>query len=236
MLIDMHAHTSAISPCCLIPAPEVLAEAKAAGLDGIVLTNHYDKSYVKDGDAAAFARRYLDEFEYTRECGNVAGMCVIFGIEVTMAKHQNVHMLVYGVDEEFLMAHPDLYDCTQEELYALVHAYGGAMIQAHPFRGGRKLLDTKYMDGVEINCHPLYNESRWEDLVKIADDSRFIVTCGGDYHADTYRPRCGTYLPECITDTGALARHLLETKEITIRIHEPNTEEPFELKYDRKGA
>ena len=68
MLIDMHAHTSAISPCCLIPAPEVLAEVKAAGLDGIVLTNHYDKSYVKDGDAAAFARRYLDEFEYTREC------------------------------------------------------------------------------------------------------------------------------------------------------------------------
>lgn len=234
MLIDMHAHTSAISPCCLIPAPQVLEEAKAAGLDGIVLTNHYDKSYVQNGDAAAFARRYLDEFEYARACGEEAGMRVIFGIEVTMAKYSKVHMLVYGVDEEFLMAHPDLYDCTQEELYTLVREHGGAMVQAHPFRGGDCLLDTKYMDGVEINCHPLYNESRWEDLVKIADDSRIIVTCGGDYHADTYRPRCGTNLPDSIADTKDLARHLLKTDSIALQVHEPNTEETFDLKYDRK--
>ena len=56
MLIDMHAHTSGISTCCRIPAPDVIKAALDAGLDGIVLTNHYQRSYVKDGDAAAFAK------------------------------------------------------------------------------------------------------------------------------------------------------------------------------------
>ena len=46
MLIDLHAHTSGISRCCRIPAPEVLRRAKEVGLCGIVLTNHYTKSYL----------------------------------------------------------------------------------------------------------------------------------------------------------------------------------------------
>lgn len=234
MLIDMHAHTSAISPCCLIPAPQVLEEAKAAGLDGIVLTNHYDKSYVENGDAAAFARRYLDEYEYTRECARDTGMTVLFGIEVTMARHRNLHMLVYGLGEEFLTAHPALYDYTQQELYTLVRSNGGALIQAHPYRGGENLLDTNYMDGVEVNCHPLYKTSRWADVLNVAQANNLIVTCGGDYHADTYRPRCGTNLPDSIADTKDLARHLLETDSIVLQVHEPNTEETFDLKYDRK--
>ena len=62
MLIDLHAHTSGISKCCRIPAPEVLRIAKENGIDGIVLANHYQKSYVKDMTVADFASKYIEEY------------------------------------------------------------------------------------------------------------------------------------------------------------------------------
>lgn len=55
MLIDLHTHSSGISKCCRIPFDEVLNETKKAGLDGIVLTNHYRKNYVTDNNFEDFA-------------------------------------------------------------------------------------------------------------------------------------------------------------------------------------
>ena len=66
MLIDMHAHSSAISHCCRATVEEILEADRAVGIDGIVLTNHYLLEYVENGDAAAFARRYTDEYRHAR--------------------------------------------------------------------------------------------------------------------------------------------------------------------------
>ena len=84
MLIDLHAHTSGISKCCKIDAPGMVRVAKDAGLDGVVLCNHYDAGYVKNGDTVAFARRYVEEYEYARACGEEIGCSVLFGIELMM--------------------------------------------------------------------------------------------------------------------------------------------------------
>ena len=222
MLIDLHAHSSGISRCCRIPAPEVLAQARETGLDGIVLTNHYEKNYVTDGDAAAFARRYVEEYRHARACGEQMGMKVFFGIEVNMAQLPGVHMLVYGVGEEFVSLHPTIYDYSQAELYRAVKAAGGALVQGHPFRGGERLQDVKLLDGVEVNCHPLYGDTHSGRILDIAAQNGLIVTCGGDYHADTYRPDCGTYLPDDTTDGIAIGRFLLSTDAITLHIQEIN--------------
>ena len=79
MLIDLHTHSSGISHCCRIPYDEVIRTAKEAGLGGIVLTNHYPNYYVTDGDYAAFARRYTEEFRLTKAYGDSVGMKVFFG-------------------------------------------------------------------------------------------------------------------------------------------------------------
>ena len=50
MLIDMHAHSSGISTCCRIPAAAVIEAAAEAGIRGLIMTNHYNKSYVQDSD------------------------------------------------------------------------------------------------------------------------------------------------------------------------------------------
>jgi len=229
MLIDLHAHSSGISQCCRIPYAEVLKQALDNGMDGIVLTNHYQKSYLEDGDADAFAQKYIAEFYAAEQCGRQIGCRVFFGIEVTTELYPKVHMLVYGVDPEFLLEHPCVFDYTQKELYELVHAHNGILVQAHPFRYGEHLLDPALMDGVEINCHPLYGNSYSERVLQIAEDHQLIVTCGGDYHADTYRPKCGMFLPDACRDHHDLKAYLQSTQEKALCIQEPNTDEHIRL-------
>ena len=223
MLIDMHAHSSGISRCCKIPYHEVLRQALAHGMDGVVLTNHYQKSYIRGGDADAFVDNYIAEYELTKKYGDEIGCKVFFGIEVTMERYPKVHMLIYGLGPDFLRAHPDIFDCTQAELYNLVKACGGLLIQAHPFRNGTTVLDTALLDGIEINCHPLYKNAYSRELLQIAEENRLIVTCGGDFHADTYHPTCGMYLPDNAKDCKDIMAYLLSPAEKKLCIHEPNS-------------
>ena len=222
MLIDLHTHSNGISRCCQIDGKDMVLVTKNAGMDGIILTNHYDKNYLlNENDIDGFAQRYVDEYYYVKEEGKKINFKVFFGIEVTLAKHNNIHMLVYGVDTDFVLKYPSLYDYTQKELYELVHKHNGILVQAHPFRKGIDvLLDLKYLDGVEANCHPLYDATHIVKLSKIAKDNDLLLTCGGDFHNDTHRPKCGVYLDESLKDTNEIVNYLKSVKEIKLCIQE----------------
>lgn len=235
MFIDLHAHTSGISTCCRVPAPEIIAAAQGVGLDGIVLTNHYQRSYIKDGDCAAFAKRYVNEYFYAKECGDSVGFKVFYGMELTMERHSGAHVLVYGISPDFTLEHPDMFTKTLEELHPFIRANGGMLVQAHPFRGGRDLLqDTSFLDGVEANSHPLYDATHVERLTEIAHNAGIILTSGGDYHADTHRPHCGAYLPDTIRTEGELCKYLLNTDSIELQIQEPSDTQSRRVTYVRK--
>ncbi len=233
MLIDMHAHSSGISRCCRIPYDEVIRRALDVGLDGIVLTNHYQKNYVLDGDAAAFAKKYTDEFRSAKAYGDTVGCKVFFGAEVTMERHGGAHLLLYGIDERFIEENPTVFELSQEELYRTVKAAGGTVVQAHPYRGKQNLLDVRFLDGVEVNCHPLYGKSDFEEMLAIARANGLILTCGGDFHADTYRPRCGAYLPDHLQSGVEIGKYLLSAASLKLCIHEPNTEAAYDYLYVR---
>ncbi len=222
MLIDLHAHSSGISRCCRIPYEQVLEQTLDNGMDGIILTNHYQKSYFKDGSLDEFVEKYIYEFVAAEQYGKVIGCRVFFGIEVTMELYPNVHMLIYGLGPDFLRRYPNLFDCSQKELYELVKSNNGVMVQAHPFRNGTTVLDTDFLDGIEINCHPLYKNSFSDEILRIAKENSLIVTCGGDFHADTYRPKCGMYLPDEIKDNSGLRSYLLSSTEKKLCVQEPN--------------
>ena len=233
MLIDLHAHSSGISKCCRIPIEQVIEEARAVGIDGLVLTNHYQKNYVSDGDYAAFAARYIAEYEYAAELVAGTDFRLFFGIEVTMERHPGVHMLIYGVEPDFLTANPTLFECTQKELYHLVHEAGGILVQAHPMRRVNRLLEPAYLDGIEISCHPLYEGTHIAELMPLAASKGLILTAGGDFHADTHRARCGVYLDDGITTAKQIADHLTTAQEITLCVQEVDARESYDVIYHR---
>lgn len=235
MLIDMHAHSSGISHCCLLPYDKIIDSSLARGINGIVLTNHYQKSYAKDGNYLAFAKRYTSEYKLAKAYGEKVGFKVFFGVEITMEKYGGTHLLVYGITESFIEENPTLFDLTLQELYTLVKKVGGIVVQAHPYRRVKNLLDVKYLDGVEVNCHPLYLNSYFEDMLKIATDNNLLLTCGGDYHADTYRSKCGVYLPSQINSSEELVKYLTTSTSIKLCIHEPNTQQPYDYLYSFNG-
>jgi predicted metal-dependent phosphoesterase TrpH len=235
MLLDLHAHSSGISVCCQLDVRENILRAKMMGLDGMVLTNHYTKDYLDERGALAFAHRYVDEYYAGKAAADELGMTLLFGIEVTMEKDPNVHVLVYGVEDSFVYEHAEMYRYTQKELWDAVKAAGGALVQAHPYRREvNRLLDTAMLDGVEVNCHPLYKYTHRDEMVEIALKNNLALTCGGDYHADTKRPICGMYLPDDIAKSRrALADYLLTAKTFELCNHEIGEARPQRITYTR---
>ena len=234
MLIDMHIHTSGISHCSVIGYKEAVDQVREAGISGIVLTNHYQKHYVKDGDYDSFARRFVEEFSLARAYGDSVGVRVLFGAEVTMDKYNDAHLQLYGITESFIEDNPTLCHYTMEEMYRAVKSlpHPVAIVQAHPYRKGKGLLPLEYLDGVEINCSPMFL-SYFSDMVELARESKLVLTSGSDYHGETYLPRCGIYLPDDITDSTCLGCYLLESPCYTLCVHEPNTDTPFDLEWKR---
>ncbi len=234
MLIDLHAHSSGISRCCKKPIEDVLSVAVENDIDGVVLTNHYLKNYVADGDYVAFARRYMDECKRAIALGKERGIPVFWGIELTPEYDPRVHLLIYGVPWDFIEKNATLFDADLAAIYRTVHAAGGILVQAHPFRNGATVQDTRFLDGVEINCHPRYAHTYSRELSDIAADGGLILTCGGDYHADWHRPKCGVYLPDDIEDSVALKDYLLSAESLRLCVNEIEDNTLREVHHRRK--
>lgn len=234
MLIDMHAHSSGISRCCKADAADVMLTAKSNGIDALILCNHYQESYVTS-TAAEFARKYIEEFNYAVSLEKSTGVKLFFGIEVTAKRHGDAHILIYGMQPDFLRAHPEIYDYPLEKMHALVKAAGGLVVQAHPFRGGGHVLDLRYLDGIEVNCHPLYDATHCDEILSIAAGANKLVTCGGDYHADCYRAICGTYFPDGVRDNAGIIAHLTGSDEIKMHVHELRCENHSDVVYAKPG-
>ena len=235
MLIDLHAHSAGISLCCKANARGVIEAAKAAGLDGLVLTNHYHQGYMREGELPCeFAKRFLEEYHKAQEIAAALDMRLFFGIEVTVLPCNALHFLVYGVDEDFVTAHPTMFDYPLEKLYAVVHKAGGILVQAHPMRNENNLQTLSLMDGVEISCHPKYDGMHLTELAEIAAREGKLLTCGGDYHADTpYRPYCGVYLPDDIADIKGIVAYLQSAAEMRLAAQETDGSAPITARFSR---
>ncbi len=233
MLIDLHAHTSGISRCCRANAEEVIDTAGKHGFDGIALTNHYTKAYYTEESYHGWIERYIEEWHLCRELGDKSGLRVFCGIEITQESDPRVHILVYGCDESFLRTHHKLCDMSLQELYTLCHQHGCAVVQAHPFRAGATVQNTAYLDGVEINCHPLYKNTYASDVEKAAREANIALLCGCDYHKDTYRPHGGVFLPDDIVTDKDLADYILNSKTFSLQIHEITDNSIYKKEYQK---
>lgn len=225
MLIDFHCHSSGVSLCAKATYQEVIDMAIEKGIDGLILTNHFDSWYFESIDRTQFIKNHLDEYKKAKEYGEAKGFRVFYGIEVTSKIYKDCHFLIYGVEFDFLNRNPDICHFSLDKMYNAVHKDGGVLIQAHPYRYGCTVVDTDYLDGVEINCHPKYFHSYAERLLEIGKAENKIVTAGSDFHSDTYRPVCGVNLPSFIKDEKMLAEFLKSANSLELTVQEPNEDE-----------
>ena len=133
-LYDTHVHTSEGSACGQNTGAEMARAYQKAGYAGIVVTDHFFY-----GNTAAdrslpwkdWVEQFCKGYEHAKEEGDKIGLQVFFGWE---SGYHGTEFLIYGLNKEWLFEHPEIKDADVKEQYELVHAGGGIVSHAHPFR------------------------------------------------------------------------------------------------------
>ena len=184
---ETHLHTSDSSACGRSKGAEYLEGYEALGYDGIFVTDHFylgNTCIPRDLPWTEWVERYCQSYYNTKEAAKGTGLKVFFGWETSYGTGED--FLIYGLGPDWLKAHPEIIELTQEEQYEVVHAEGGLVVQAHPFR------ERGYMR--EIVLHPNHCDA-WEiantgnepymDLAvyEYAAAHDMVMTCGSDIHS-----------------------------------------------------
>lgn len=129
MKLDMHIHSAYSRDAGNGPPKEVLKRCRAAGLDGLCISDH---------NAIAGS---LEAYSLAKE----HGLVVVRGVEVSTLCG---HVLAYGVGELVPRS------LSVEETVERVHALGGVAVAAHPRRFpsgvGLEVAGTVAFDGIEV--------------------------------------------------------------------------------------
>ncbi len=193
-LYETHLHTFQSSACASDPGYDMAKAAHEKGYAGIIVTDHHwggntrtDRSLPWAQWAEAFAAGYRDAKRYA----DTHDFDVFFGYE---AGFDATEFLIYGVTPEWMAAHPELKDATMAEHFKLVHAAGGMVIHAHPYRETWYIKEIRLVpelvDGVEgINgahscsrstCH---NRPEFDEKAQAyALQHSLPMTAGSDIH------------------------------------------------------
>ena len=133
-LYETHIHTREGSGCGVSRGREYIRRYLDLGYTGIIITDHFFRGNCR-ADRNLPWRKWVNEFcrgyEAALEEGKRQGLDVFFGWEETIEGHD---YLVYGLDKEWLLEHPESSAWTVQEQFEEVRAYGGCVVLAHPFR------------------------------------------------------------------------------------------------------
>jgi len=145
-LYETHLHTSVASACGRSVGSEYIQRYLDAGYSGIIVTDHFfngNSSIPSNLPWKERVNRLCAGYEETKEVGDQLGLSVFFGFEYSYGVDE---YLIYGVDKEWLIDHPEIMRLDHQSLFETVDSLDGLMIQAHPFR------ERSYL--WEINLHP----------------------------------------------------------------------------------
>jgi len=200
LLIDLHTHTRPLSWDSYLDPDDLIERSRAAGLDGICLSEH---DYLwNPGDVARLAKRH--------------NFLVLPAIEINT---DDGHILVYGIDKYVYGMH------RSHELAHHVEKASGAMVAAHPYRRqmpwymenereyqqalGRAAQNPayKYCVALErINGRGTIKENKFS--ADLCDFMEMPGTAGTDSHSRTDIGRCATNFERDIHDVYELIEEL----------------------------
>lgn len=185
MWIDTHCHTKYSYDNWLEPL-DLIRRAKALGLDGVCITEHY--SY--------------EASEPVERIGQEEGLLVLRGVEVATDRG---HLLAYGIsDDGWNVWGRDSY-LPMSEVIERINLLGGICVPAHPFRdvGLSSLLEGLLeLNGIAaVESHNGGNTGSDNDLAIQASQHLRLPTLGGsDCHKLVAVGRCATEFLKPVLD------------------------------------
>ncbi|RKJ20192.1 histidinol-phosphatase [bacterium D16-50] len=193
-LYETHMHTSEGSACACSTGAEMARAYAESGYTGIIVTDHFyygNTAVDRKLPWQEWVERYCLGYEHAKAQGDKLGLQVFFGWE---SCYSATEFLVYGLDKEWLLSHPEIKDATVEEQFQLVHEGGGMISHAHPFREADYIKEVRlfpeYVDAVEgVNaCHSgrtkkCHGHPEYNDLaIEYAEKYGLPMTAGADQH------------------------------------------------------
>lgn len=184
-IYETHMHTNQASACGRSPGRDYIQKYMDAGYAGIIITDHFYRGNCgvdRSLPWKEFIHRFCAGYEDARNEGEKRGFPVFFGWEENVDGDE---YLIYGLDEAWMMEHPDMPTWTRKQQYDIIHAAGGCVVQAHPFRA-RYYNHTIYLspwmsDAVEV--FNAANEMNWNILaMQYAKIIGKPITAGSDNH------------------------------------------------------
>lgn len=188
MWIDTHCHTKYSYDNWLEPL-DLIRRAKALGLEGAVITEHY--SY----EASA----------PVEQVGRDEGFLILRGVEIATDKG---HLLAYGVEDDgWNIWGRDSY-LPLEEVIERINDLGGICAPAHPFRnvGLASLMEglLELKDIAAVESHNGVNADSDNDLAISASTHLGLPTLGGsDCHKTHAVGRCATEFTQAVHDMAS---------------------------------
>ena len=107
---ETHLHTAPVSRCANASVEDTLKYYKSLNYDGVFITNHFlDGNIRLDGEYSyeEGVNLYFSDYEEGAVLGKELGIKVFCGIELS---YKGTDFLIYGLDKEWCLAHPELMD------------------------------------------------------------------------------------------------------------------------------
>lgn len=152
-IYETHMHTSTSSACGKSLGSEYISYYKELGYAGIIITDHFFNGNCAVDRSLPWEekiKRFCEGYKIAKAEGDRQGFDVFFGFEDNFGGDE---YLIYGIDEEWLLAHPEMMEWDHVTHYQKIKEAGGLVVQAHPFR------ERDYIQS--LNLHP-YQADAWE--------------------------------------------------------------------------
>ncbi len=144
-LYETHLHTSGVSKCARANVEENIRFYKSLGYRGIFITNHFIDGNIRlSEDGLCYADKinfYFSDYEQGLRLGKELGIDVFCGVEIS---YRGTDFLIYGLDKQWFLEHPEICDMKKSDELALIAESGALIIQAHPFR------EASYIDHIRL--------------------------------------------------------------------------------------
>ena len=219
---EMHLHTC---PCSGggRDLREHIDDLMSKGFSGAVVTNHFyngDNRIDRELPWEEFVDAYRQDYLYGLEYARQVDFDLFFGLEEHVGGGREI--LLYGITPELIASHPELKRASAETYAEIIHAAGGLVYQAHPYRA-RHYVTCPYplecldqLDGIEV--YNASNDPEWnESAQRLADELDLACVAGSDGHKIQTAGRAGIATKERMRTNEDLVRILKSRNYVILK-------------------